>query len=152
MKGQFAVLLFILAIFGFSGCSQPVGSISNSGSSSGEFSGFYIIAVKKEYYLSDPNESVFWRTDDHIKVIGNVDLNSSLLKIELEKDPVSIGPDVLEVVDPYEKFEFALPGKYILRGTYNGRTDVAKFEVKGSPTVTGDGSAGVGLEWFPEEP
>jgi len=142
------LLLIVLFLCSFVNCQQPVGDFSESGDG---VKTFYIIGLK-DYFLDVQSQRVFHRRDDHVKIIGirrSIGIDDNNLLIEIIKDPLSIGPDVHEIIAPRGNFEFAVPGEYILKGTYNGMTDEYPFEVLGSPREAGDGFGGVGIEWLP---
>jgi len=143
-------LIIFLAIYGFSGCKQPIGNLSGSGGGEGNgYDDFWIFSLKT-YYTNDTNQSILYRNSTHVKIIGDtVDIDDERLLIEIMTDPLFIGPSVNEIINPKGNFKFTMPGNYILKGTYNGKTDEHYFEVYGSPVESGEGSTAVGLQWLP---
>jgi len=151
MNRLLKLAIFISLIYSFSGCQQPVGNLNSSGGGSGFAEDFWLFSLKT-YYTNDTSQNILYRRSDHIKIIGigeQLSIDDGRVVIEVLTDPIFIGPSVNEVIVPGGNFKFTMPGKYILRGTFNGLTDEHHFEVFGSPVESGEGSASVGLVWLP---
>jgi len=153
------LLIIFLSVCGLS-CREPVGSIdkgngNGNGNGNGTIEDFFLLVFKDKYYLNKTQEErSFYRNSDYFRVIGlgktgRIDQNDNNLKIEIVNSPLSIGPDVNEVIGPFGVFEFSQPGTYLLKGTYNEMTDEWPIEVFGSDIDTGEGSPGIDFIWLP---
>jgi len=147
MKLKYLFIAFFIILIGcFTSCAEPAGSINSSGSGSDIF---LVLPVKNTIYLNrTEDERKFYRRSDYLKVLG-ADLNDSDLIIKIEPDPLLMGPDVNEVINVNGFYEFTQPGNYLIRGTYNGKTDASPISVVGYDLVGGEGQSTVGIEWLP---
>ena len=156
------LLLFFLAVNVFTGCREPVGSLSGGNGTNGNGGGsgyigsgeFDFLWLRPNRILYDVNEGsngrfererdlrVFVADDGGFFQLNTSDIN---LKIEVIMHPGMSSEIVLEA---NSVFVFTETGRYIIRGTFNGKSDEYSIEVRGSYVNPGDGSGFLDWIWL----
>jgi len=159
MRHRLARLFIFLAVCVITGCSSPVGSISDSGGNgngNGNGNGsttFLLLKPNRFIYRVDdvmqcrfsrPSDFKVYASDNNgLKEIDPLDSN---LVIEILSTPGFLGTPVSEQVK--NSYDFAIPGTYRVRGTYFGKTDEYAVDVQGIPPNPGDGTDFTDIVWL----
>lgn len=152
------LLIYLSILFNLTGCTQPVGDIvhNSSGNGSGNGNGvnydFLMLRPNRILYDADggANGRFDRQADLRVFVADNGEFKSldpadSLLTIEVIENP-GLNSEVITAVNTHHIF--SLPGRYIIRGTYNEQSDEYSIEVRGSFVNPGDGSDFVDIIWL----
>jgi len=158
MKRLLAGLFTIfLTVCGITGCSQPAGSILENGdlgNGSGNFNLYDFIMLRPNrilYEYDAGRDGRFVRYEDLRVFVADengyraIDTLDPDLLLEIVIHPGGIGETVREL-NSY--FPFPEPGRYIIRGTYNGESDEYSIEVRGSLVNPGEGQDNIGMIWL----
>jgi hypothetical protein len=150
--------IIFLAICGITGCAPPVGSIINDGGNGGGNGGggkeydFLMLRPNRILYEVDGGmDGRFDRAADlRVFVAENgdyreIDPNDPDLTIEVIMNPGMMGETVTAV---NTHFPFSEPGRHVIRGTYNSKTDEYSIEARGTFVNPGDGSGIIDLTWL----
>jgi len=141
-----------LAVCVITGCSNPVGSIDESGGNGGGSNNFLMLKPNRILYEIDKSDT-FSRASDFqaytsdggsLRLINPLD---SSLGIEIIAAPELVGNQTSEsVTDTYKLPK--LPGRYKVKGTYFGKTDEYSIQVEGSLSDPGDEYDFGGIKWL----
>jgi len=140
-------------------CSQPVGDLSpnakggnGNGNGTGVYYDFLMLRPNRILYDADGGaDGRFDRQADlRVFVADNGEYRSldpvdRFLTIEVIENP-GMTSENITVVNTHHVF--SLPGRYVIRGTYNGYSDEYSVEVRGSFINPGDGSDFVDMIWL----
>jgi len=139
------------------GCSSPVGSIEDSGGNGngdgkGDYNFLMLTPNRQLYAIKGVSDNRFDRLSDFQAYAANggplikLDPADSNLTIEILSAPGFLGAEVSEKVQTV--YPFALPGRYIIKGTYFGNTDDYSIEVEGEFSEPGDEYDFGGIMWL----
>ena len=153
MNRLVAGLIFILALFVY-GCKQPVGSLSDSeGGGSKTTYDFLMLRPNRLLYDTDGGMDsrfdrkndlrVFYADKDGFKNIGNDDPK---LILEIVLNPGMMSESTSVIKNGY--FPFSEPGRHVIKGTYEGKTDEYSIEVRGVLSNPGDGGDFFEIIWL----
>jgi len=152
MNRLVAGLIIILALF-VSGCSQPVGSIDINGGGSGTTYDFLMLRPNRLLYDADGGiDSRFDRKNDLRVFLAdkdgfkNIDNNDPKLLLEIVLNPGLMSERTSIINNGY--FPFSEPGRHVIRGTYDKKTDEYSIEVRGVLTNPGDGGDFFEIIWL----
>jgi len=152
MNRLIAGLIIILALFVY-GCRQPVGSITDGGNGSNTTYDFLMLRPNRLLYDADGGvDSRFDRKHDLRVFVAdkdgfkNIDTNDPGLILEIVLNPGMISESTSVITNGY--FPFSEPGRHIIKGTYEGKTDEYSIEVRGVLTNPGDGNDFFEIIWL----
>ena len=150
------ILIIFLVIFIYTGCRQPADSFDSGGSGNSGANGAYdFILIKPNrqlYSLNSAFENTFNRKTDFMVYFANngplqkIDSLDPDLKIEIISSVGLIGAEINEEITSV--FSFAIPGRYKIFGTYQGKSDEYQIEVQGNFSDPGEGSDFAGIKWL----
>jgi len=132
-----------------------VGSITDDGGNGNGRSQYDFLMLRPNRILYEVDGGVdgrFSRADDLRVFVADeegyrmLDNFDPRLKLEIILLPNSLGEETHEVTNGY--FIFSVPGRHIVRGTYNGMTDEYSIEVRGSVVNPGPGQEFIKIEWL----
>jgi hypothetical protein len=148
-------LFFFLAACIIMGCSDPVGSIDSSGGNGNGRGNTNFLLLKPNrilYAVDNALDDTFFRPSDFQVyaadggTLKKLDPMDSDLQIEITTTLGFLGAPVSEKVD--YAFPFAIPGRYVVKGTYFGNTDEYSIQVEGTLVNPGDGTEFADIIWL----
>jgi len=151
------VILILLVLCGFSSCIEPVGYIDSNGNGIGNGSGsqYEFLMLRPNRILYDVNsgaDSRFSRQQDLSVFLADngefkkIETSDSGLILEVIENPGLNSETITVVNNGY--YVFSIPGRYLIRGTYNEKSDEYSVEVRGSFINPGEGSDFVDIIWL----
>jgi len=149
------IILVVLIICALVACRQPVGSIDNDGSGNGSGIEYDFLMLRPNRILYEVNagagDGIFNRNTDlkifvadstGFRTLDNFD-NGLLLEVIFNP---GMSSEKKTTINTY--FPFSEAGRYVIRGTYGGKSDEYSVEVRGTYVNPGDGNDFFDFIWL----